>query len=318
MSREYVNHKEIVNFAQNQVNLPKDKSDKYRAQVRNLREKLEEYLGTNPDFKLRKMILSGSLAKGTALRSLNDIDVACYIKGEEFNIQNLLQDLSNYLCSKFPNFNSDQITCQNYSLKISFRGTGLDVDIVPILYNGDSNWDGDLISQEDGTLLKTNILRHIKFIQKRKEKCEHFSQIVRLIKFWIQKTKRENPDFKFKSFMVEIILAHLLDKGFDFSDYPEVLQHFFTYIATSQLQKRIEFFDYYEAVYLESFDDPVQIIDPVNKSNNVSKNYSKEMVSIIVEKSLEAGDAIDAALYATTKQKTVYYWQKIFGSSFFK
>jgi len=31
---------------------------------------------------------------------------------------------------------------------------------------------------------------------------------------------------------------------------------------------------------------------------------------------LAAGDAIDAALAAPTKEKTVYYWQKIFGSSF--
>ncbi len=34
------------------------------------------------------------------------------------------------------------------------------------------------------------------------------------------------------------------------------------------------------------------------------------------EAALDAGDAIDAALYAPTKQETVYYWQKVFGSSF--
>ena len=31
---------------------------------------------------------------------------------------------------------------------------------------------------------------------------------------------------------------------------------------------------------------------------------------------LDAGDAIDAALAAPTKQETVYYWRKVFGSSF--
>ena len=30
----------------------------------------------------------------------------------------------------------------------------------------------------------------------------------------------------------------------------------------------------------------------------------------------DAGDAVDAALAAPTKQETVYYWQKVFGSSF--
>jgi len=31
---------------------------------------------------------------------------------------------------------------------------------------------------------------------------------------------------------------------------------------------------------------------------------------------MEAGDAIDSAMAAPTKQETIYYWQKIFGSSF--
>ena len=65
------------------MNLPKDKADEYRAQARRLRERLEGYLREHPDFTLKKMLLSGSLAKGTALRSLNDIDVACYISGAD-------------------------------------------------------------------------------------------------------------------------------------------------------------------------------------------------------------------------------------------
>ena len=83
MGRQHVGHGEIVAFAADRVNLPKDKADEYRAQARRLREKIDGYLGEHPDFTLRKMLLSGSLAKGTALRSLNDIDVACYISGAE-------------------------------------------------------------------------------------------------------------------------------------------------------------------------------------------------------------------------------------------
>jgi hypothetical protein len=44
MSREHVGHTDIVKFAQERVNLPKDKTDEYRAQARRLREKLEKYL----------------------------------------------------------------------------------------------------------------------------------------------------------------------------------------------------------------------------------------------------------------------------------
>ena len=52
------------------------------------------------------MLVSGSLAKGTALRSLNDIDVACYISGAEAlnEVQALLDYLAERLRKAFPNF----------------------------------------------------------------------------------------------------------------------------------------------------------------------------------------------------------------------
>ena len=101
-----------------------------------------------------------------------------------------------------------------------------------------------------------------------------------------------------------------------FSDYPEALQHFFTYIARNNLRERIVFSDYYEPSTVGSFNDAVQIIDPVNADNNVSRLYTDLQADSIVDQALEAGDAIDAALAAPTKQETVYYWQKVFGSSF--
>ena len=319
MAREHVNHSDIVRFAQEKVNLPKDKADVYRTQARGLRDKLENYLSEHPDFTLKKMMLSGSLAKGTALRSLNDIDVACYISGADApkDVAALLQYLAERLRKAYPNFSPDQVKAQKYSVTVSFKGTGLDVDVVPILYNGDPQWRGNLVSQDDGSFLETSIPLHLDFTRKRKEAQEtHFAQTVRLIKFWAQKMKRENQDFRFKSFMIEMILAHLSDKGLDFSDYPEALQHFFTYIATTDLRKRIVFEDYYKATQVGSFNNPIQIIDPVNPKNNVALLYTAPQADAIVDAAMAAGDAIDAALAAPTKGETVYYWQKVFGSTF--
>jgi hypothetical protein len=319
MGRQHVNHGDIVRFAQEKVNLPKDRADEYRAQVRRLREKLEGYLGEHPDFTLRKMLLSGSLAKGTAMRSLNDIDVACYISGADApqEVAALLTYLAERLRRAFPNFNPDQVKPQTYSVTVSFRGTGLDVDVVPILYNDDPQWFGNLVSQDDGSFLKTSIPLHLEFTRKRKQaQDKHFAQIVRLAKFWAQKAKSERNGFRFKSFMIEMIFSHLCDDGLNFSDYPEALQHFFTYIARTNMRERISFTDYYEATAVGGFSEPVQIIDPVNAENNVSRLYSNAEADAIVEAALDAGDAIDAALMAPTKQETVYYWQKVFGSSF--
>lgn len=319
MGKQHVGHSEIAKFAAEKVNLPKDKADEYRAQARRLKEKLEGYLSEHPDFSLRKILLSGSLAKGTSLRSLNDIDMACYISGADVpnDISKLLEYLAERLRKAFPNFSPDQVKPQTYSVTVSFRGSGLDIDVVPILYDGNEEWYGNLVSQEDGTFLKTNIPLHIQFIRKRKQTNEtHFAQVVRLAKYWARLMKQERAGFRFKSFMIELIMAKLSDDGVDFSDYPEALQSFFTYIAKSDIREKIAFSDNYPLSKVGAFLEPVQIIDPVNEINNAARLYTNAHADAIVNAALEAGDAIDAALAATTKEKTVYYWQKVFGSSF--
>ena len=319
MSREHVGHRDVVRFAQDRVNLPRDKASEYRAQARRLREKLDEYVSEHPDFTLKKMLLSGSIAKGTALRSLNDIDLACYISGVDApdDVAELLHYLADRLRTAFPNFKPEQVQPQTYCVKVSFRGTGLDVDVVPIIYDGDPDWYGKLINQDDGSFLWTCIPRHLEFIGKRKTAQQtDFAQVVRLVKFWAGEIKRERPDFRFKSFMIEMILSRLGDAGLDFADYPEALQHFFTYIARSDLREKIVFTDYYRASAVGQFLDPVQIIDPVNVDNNVASLYSVAQADAIVDAALDAGDAIDSALAAPTKGETVRYWRKVFGTSF--
>lgn len=319
MSREHVGHSELVSFAEERVNLPKDKADEYRAQAQRLQDKLIKYLDEHPDFALKRMIMSGSLAKGTALRSLNDIDVAVYIQGADApqDVSTLLEYLTERLRKAFPNFSPEQVKQQTYSVTVSFKGSGLDVDVVPVLYAGKPEWRGNLVSQDDGSFLETSIPLHLDFARKRKKaQTPHFAQVVRLVKYWAALRKAENQNFRFKSFMIEMILAKLCDNGVDFSDYPEALQSFFTFISTNGLQQHLVFEDNYKASDVPTSNDLVQIIDPVNASNNVARLYTQTNVDAIVNAALEAGDAIDAALYATTKQKTVDYWQKVFGSSF--
>lgn len=139
MARRHVDHGDIARFGQEKVNLPQDKASEYRAQARRLRERLEGYVQEHPDFTLKKMMLSGSLAKGTALRSLNDIDVACYISRADApgDVPRLLDYLAERLRRAFPNFSPDQVKANTYSVTVSFKGSGLDVDVVPILYSGD-------------------------------------------------------------------------------------------------------------------------------------------------------------------------------------
>lgn len=319
MSREHVDHRDIARFAEEKVNLPKAKAAEYREQAQRLQDKLEGYLSEHPDFSLRRMMLSGSLAKGTALRSLNDIDVAVYISGSDApnDIQGLISYLTERLRKAFPNFTDDQVTPQTYSVQVNFKGSGLNVDLVPVLYSGKDQWRGNLVSQDDGSFLETSIPLHLEFAKARKRASPtHFAQVVRLIKHWARLKKVEHSGFRFKSFMIEMILAKMVDQGVDFSDYPEAMQSFFTYIVRSELKERIVFEDNYRASAVGALSDVLQIIDPVNPHNNVSRLYTQSNVDLLISAASDAGDAIDGALYATNKQMTVSYWQKVLGTTF--
>lgn len=319
MSRIHIDHRDLVRYSEERINLPKEKANEYRAQARRLREKLESYIAENPDFSLKRIQLSGSLAKGTALRTLNDIDMAVYVGGSDapHDVRALLNYLAEKLRKAFPNFSPDQVKPQTYSVTVSFRGSGLDVDVVPVLYAGLPDWRGYLISQDDGSFLETSIPLHLEFARKRKlAQPNHFVQVVRLVKFWSRRMKQEREGFRFKSFMIEMIMAKLCDDGADFSDYPEALQSFFTYVARSGLRERIVFKDHYEASSVSKLSDTVQIIDPINAANNVARLYTEANANAIVDAALDAGEAIDAALTAPTKELTLYYWQKVLGPSF--
>ena len=314
MSREHVSHRQIQSFSDKVVNLTQDHARKYREQVNRLRDKLEDFITENPDFELKKMLLSGSLAKRTALRTLNDADVAVYVESAPENVGDIADWLAEKLRKAFPNFKDDQVVVQNYSVKVEFKGTGLDIDVVPVYI--DEGDRGFLVSREDGTKLKTNITRHKEFIAARRKNYQYYAQVVRLLKWWVKRRKEENTDFKFKSFMVELILAHLFDnKDIVYQDdYPEILLAFFDYIAKYGFREEIRFDDY-NSGYSNCY-DPIRIIDPVNSQNNVARGYSEADRQTIVEKALEAGDSIDAALKAPTKEQTMRYWRDVFGPTF--
>lgn len=319
MSCEHVGHGDIARFADTRVNLKREDAVELRAQANRLRDKLQTYLADHADFGLKKMLLSGSLAKGTALKSISDIDVACYVASDSapHTISELIDWLAKRLETAFPNFKPSQITRKTYSVSVQFISSDNEVDIVPILYSGDPQWRGELISQDTGEPLMTSVPMHLDFIRKRKTATpKHFAQMVRLIKFWAGLRKREDTNFRFKSFMIELMLAHLADRGVAMNDYPEALQSFFTYLATDQLRSVISFTDYYPAGTCNTTADPVRVWDPVNCENNVTKLYDASNQALIVDAAIDAGDAIDSALRAMSKGETVRYWQKVFGPSF--
>jgi len=317
----HVTHSDIRHFADTRVNLPRDIAQEHRGQVNRLRDRLEKHIDEHPDFALVKMLHAGSVAKGTALKTVNDLDAAVYVRsgdapGED---SRLVPWLAERIREANPNLAYDQIVENKHCVTISFHGSGLDVDVVPVLFEGDEDDKGYLVDKNTGARMLTSIPVHLEFIRTRKTtEPTHFAQVTRLVKWWAKEQKASDPTFKCKSFMVELVLAHLADQGeIDLANYGEALAAFFAYIVKTGLTERIAFTDYYSASDLPpSTGAPIEIFDPVNPNNNITVRYSEIDRKRLVEAAEDAGDAIDEALFSDTKARAVECWQIVLGSSF--
>src|SRR6185437_14879257 len=118
-----ITHSDIVRFAVDRINLRKEIADEYRAQVNRLRDRLEAKIKENPAFDLIKMLHAGSVAKGTALRTVNDLDVAVYVKaGDAPKTDGELNSwLAERLAEANPNMKPGQFKPQTHCVTIHFR-----------------------------------------------------------------------------------------------------------------------------------------------------------------------------------------------------
>ncbi len=267
------------------------------------------------------MLHSGSVRKGTALRTTSDMDVAVYVKSSVAPTGSdgeLIPWMRARLEEAFPQLKPEQFEEQDHCVTLTYVASGLSVDAVPVLYEGEDDNVGYLINKNTGDRVLTSVSRHIEFIKKRKDKHpDDFAQVVRLAKWWVKQLKARDPGFRLKSFMVELLLAHLSDTGQSFADHPAALEALFDYILDSGLQERIAFKDFYAASKLPEANGAVmEIFDPVNPDNNVAARYTDSNRRAIVAAAEEAADAIAEAMYSDTKSRAVARWQTILGTSF--
>lgn len=302
------------------MNLPPGDAQKHRDQVNALRERLDAKIAEDDDFGLVKMLHAGSVAKGTALRSVSDLDVAVYVEAAKAPAidPDLVPWLAERLREANPNLNADQFEEQTHCVTVNFRGSGLNVDVVPVLYEGDPDDRGYLVRKHTGERILTSVRLHLDFIRSRKRKYgTDFAQLIRLTKWWKRTVVARDPDFRFKSFMIELLWAHMADAGEDLKDYPSGLERFFIYTTRTELAELVAFTDYIAAKDIpERGPSPIEILDPVNVKNNVGVHYDDRDRVRIADAAQEALSAIGEAHFATTKGRALDCWRSVFGPSF--
>lgn len=312
-----ITHQKIAAFAADRVNLPRDRAQAHRDQVNQLRDRLTAKIDEDSDFALVKMLHAGAVAKGTGLRTVDDLDVAVYVRradAPEGNDHQLVSWLADRLDEANPSMGRDQFIEQAHTVKIEFRGTGLDVDVVPVLYDGADDDRGDLVNRHTGERVETSIPLHLDFIRRRKKTYgDNYAELIRLTKWWKRQALKIHPDLRLKSFMIELIWAHLADSGTDLSDYSTALEQIFVHLV-KRMDEPITFTDFGAAPAV--FGDPVEIIDPVNPHNNIAKDYTMQDRDRISQAAMDALSSVQEARFAPTKGREIELWQAVLGSTF--
>ena len=295
------------------LRLPDDKRKDYHRQVDWLINSLSRELKARTAAKITKVVKAGSFAKFTILRKSNndpvDVDVVFYLSGRNVQretLHNLNDTIHSLLISIYPQKALGDFEIQRRAATVSFLGTGLSVDVVPIIADGSRPDYGWQFNPADGTASQTCPPAHIQFIRDRKDKDRDFRALVRLAKRW-----RNHAELTpLKSFAIELILAHLVDKGSMAGTLERRFEEFLLYIAQSGLQKTIAFPE--NGWSIGSFNDPVIIIDPASRTNNVTARITDAERRQIVA---TAQSSWETAHFASTEDDASL-WKEVFGPRF--
>ncbi|MYY18194.1 MULTISPECIES: CBASS oligonucleotide cyclase [unclassified Streptomyces] len=324
----YVDHEVLKTFAGNKVNVPREEAKERRRQVNHLRERLESYIADHPDFDLVKLRASGSTAKHTAIRRRSgegsDADVAAYLRvaDPKVDVSTVLDWLRDRCIEVYGKTKvADDFVPSDHAVGITMRGTGLKIDVVPVLYTGEPDDKGYLVTSK-GIKVLTSVTLHLQFMRKRKDAVgDAYRELIRLLKAWIRESKITDPDLRCKSFLLELLVAHLWETGWNgeslqVNDYPRAIEQVLSYIVRTGLQQPIVFTDYYEANEIAHSWAPIQVWDPVNPENNVTSTYTELDRQRLVKHAKSTLDTVAWAAHATTKGDANDAWRELFGPSF--
>lgn len=239
-----LNNTQIRYYDSTVLRLPEDKRKEYHAQVDRLISALTKRVHEQSEIKITKVVKAGSFAKYTILRKTSedpvDVDVVFYISGrsvDKESLASLTELIYDAMIKLYPNKSVENFEIQRKAATVTFIGSGLSVDIVPVIEDparAGYGWQFDI---HDGTKVQTCAPCQIKFVRDRKDIDPDFRTLVRLAKKW-----RNRVELKpLKSFAIELIMAHVLAKNGKDGSIEKRFRDFLLYIAQSGLKEVITF-----------------------------------------------------------------------------
>ncbi|GGC15870.1 CBASS oligonucleotide cyclase [Dyadobacter sediminis] len=312
----------------NKIKLHPENMEKYRNQVKNLKEKLEKRISEDRSngLKVTKYIIAGSWKKHTILKPTGDnpidIDLVLFVAGDRNihkDLKKLYEFIIEYLTSIYPQKDiSKDVDAEGNtkSVTITFSGTGLQIDIVPVVPLDDP---ADYVwqpSRRGGKKYITSINRQLAFSVDKRKNNPSYTSIVRAIKWWKNYKELYPTDEEpgLSSFAIELIVAHLDEQFGVQENIEEGIIRTFQFLSAPTFPI-ITFKNSINSVPT-NFDTPIYIADNTNKENNVPRRMTDIKWKEIVDEAIDAFDTLNIAQAKNNEGDTIQEWKYIFGPTF--
>ena len=201
------------------------------------------------------------------------------------------------------------------SIKIKFKASGLEVDIVPVVPISTPKeyvWQPE---RGGGGKYITSVSKQLEFSLELRKNNPSYTAIVRILKWW-KNYKELNPtddEPGLSSFAIELIVGYLdIEKGVE-SKIEEAVIRFFQFLSAPDFPE----ISFKNAINnIPSFDTPVFIADNTNNENNTAKKLTTDKWEEIVEEADDAFDTLNIAQSKNNEGDTLEEWKRIFGPTF--
>jgi hypothetical protein len=305
---------DLGNYVSSKLALPGDERNEYRAQVNRLLETLETVLHDDGSYRIQKFRRAGSLEKGTSNRPRAgkhvDADVGVYFTVDDpsnFDIAHLQQLIKKLLAAAYPQKSEDDFDDAGArTFGVIFQGTGLEIDLVPIV-SLDAEANLGLQYSRSGDCVKTSVKVHLDHYRDHAGRDPHLSPTLRMAKRWRYWQELEGVE----SFHLELMLSYLVDRDGASTTLEDSLRRLFLFIARD-LHRGVAF----DRADVSRFTEAVIIVDPANDENNVTARIEPAERDALVDAARTAYETLTWAQGLPGKGETVNAWKELLGDNF--
>ena len=304
---------DLQGYVTKKLALPGEERNEHRRQVNRLLDKLEAVLHDDGSYRIKKFRRAGSLEKGTSNRPRAgkpvDADVGVYFDVEEpsdFDVVELQGLIKKLLAAAYPQKDSDDFEEGGRTFGVVFKGSGLEIDLVPIVSLDDEANYG-LQYARDGDRVKTNVKVHLDHYRDHAALDPFLSPTLRLTKRWAYWQELDGVH----SFHLELILSCLVDRYGPAPGLEQSLRRFFLF-TMRDLEHGVGF----NGADPSRLEGAVVIVDPANQDNNVAARIEPSERDALLAGATTAYETITWAQGLPDKGETLAAWKELFGDNF--